>query len=372
MRASIESFINWSTYPPILLTAILLVFFIVFPPTARLHRLHRRMRLHLLWSRTSAVVFFVLLTAMLAFGLRDPNFRLLVLKPDNVPIVGLLYLMPFFLWLSMRQAVANDARLDEGKKPNEYHDPDDQVLVWPDLMLVELITTLLTVVGLVAWSLAVPAPLEEPANPTISPNPSKAPWYFLGLQELLVYFDPWIAGVMVPAVMILALMAIPYIDTNPRGQGYYSFKQRKLAISLFLFCFLVLWLFLIFVGTFLRGPNWSFFGPFEPWDAQKFVTHPNINLSEYFYIILLGRPLPDSPFAREALGLIVIGGYFLVLPALLAMTVLKHVYRRLEAFRYSVFVFIALVMFALPIKMYLRWLFNLKYLLALPEFNLNI
>ena len=89
------------------------------------------------------------------------------------------------------------------------------------------------------WSIVVDAPLEEPANPTKTPNPSKAPWYFLGLQEILVYFDPWFAGVVLPGLIIVGLMVIPYIDVNPKGNGYYCFKERKFAISTFLFGFLV-------------------------------------------------------------------------------------------------------------------------------------
>ena len=80
------------------------------------------------------------------------------------------------------------------------------------------------------WSITLNAPLEEPANPNLTMNPSKAPWYFLGLQEMLVYFDPWIAGVVMPTLIIVGLMVIPYIDTNPLGSGYYTWKQRKFSI----------------------------------------------------------------------------------------------------------------------------------------------
>ena len=96
----------------------------------------------------------------------------------------------------------------------------------------------------------------------MSPNPAKAPWYFLGLQELLVYFDPAVAGVLFPGLIIAGLVALPYLDANPRGNGYYTLRQRPFAIATFLFGFLVLWAGMIFIGTFLRGPNWNFFGPF--------------------------------------------------------------------------------------------------------------
>ena len=80
-------------------------------------------------------------------------------------------------------------------------------------------------------------------------------WYFLGLQEMLVYFDPWIAGVVLPSLIIVGLMLVPYIDLNPAGNGYYSYKQRKFAIWTYMFGFIVLWVILIFVGTFMRGPG---------------------------------------------------------------------------------------------------------------------
>ena len=87
------------------------------------------------------------------------------------------------------------------------------------------------VVLLLVWSLLVDAPLEEPANPTRTPNPSKAPWYFLGLQEMLVFFDPWHAGVVLPTFIIIGLMVIPYIDINPHGNGYYTFDRAQVRAA---------------------------------------------------------------------------------------------------------------------------------------------
>src|SRR5437899_1146172 len=156
----------------------------------------------------------------------------------------------------------------------------------------------LTVV-LIGWSMALQAPLEEPANPSSSPNPSKAPWYFLGLQEMLVYFDPWLAGVVFPGLIIVGLMAIPYIDTNPKGNGYFTLKERKWEISTFLFGFLILWILLVILGTFLRGPNWNFFGPYEFWDIHKLEALVNVNLSEYIVVTALGMGLPKNPLIRD-------------------------------------------------------------------------
>ena len=372
MSETLKYAIDAMSNPPVLFTAIIAVFFFIFPPTDRLEKINRRLRLDLIWSNAGALVLFTLMTLFLIFGMTDENFRLIVLKPDNVPIVALLYLTPFFLWLSMKQARGNDKRIEQGQKVDEHGSHDGQVLVWPDLVYIELIALVLMSVLLVVWSLLLNAPLEEPANPTVSPNPSKAPWYFLGLQEMLVYFDPWIAGVVLPALMVLGVMAIPYIDNNPKGQGYYSFSERKMAVSMFLACWLVLWIFLIILGTFLRGPNWNFFGPFEYRDAQKIVPLNNVNLSEYIYLIGLGMGLPQSILLREIWGILLVIGYFLLLPPLLAKTLLKRSYESLGSLRYSVFVVLTLVMVGVPIKMYLCWILNLKYIITIPEYFFNI
>jgi hypothetical protein len=155
---------------------------------------------------------------------------------------------------------------------------------------------------LTVWSIVLDAPLEEPANPSRTPNPSKAPWYFLGLQEMLVYFDPWIAGVVLPTIIIVGLMAIPYIDKNPKGNGYYTFQERKFAITTFLFGFLVLWLSLIVLGTFLRGPGWNFFAPWELWDPHKVVAMVNVDLHEALGI--------RSKLGAGIFGAVLIGAYF--------------------------------------------------------------
>src|SRR5574337_1010856 len=155
---------------------------------------------------------------------------------------------------------------------------DDKVHTWPHLVRMEFLVALFVLVVLTIWSLTSDAPLEEPANPNRTPNPSKAPWYFLGLQEMLVYFDPWMAGVVLPSLIIVGLMVIPYIDVNPLGSGYYTFRERAFAITMFLFGFLVLWVSLIILGTFMRGPGWNLFWPWEKWDPHKVVALNNVNL----------------------------------------------------------------------------------------------
>ena len=311
------------------------------------------------------------LTVFFVFGLFDENFRLIVAKPDNVPISGLIFLLVFFTWYSMREAVRNDQRMAAGGEPIEKEE-SDRVWVWPDLVYTELIALILCTAVLVVWSILLEAPLEQPANPANTPNPSKAPWYFLGLQEMLVYFDPWLAGVFLPSLIVVGLMAIPYIDTNEKGNGYYTFNERKAEITIFLFGFVVLWSSLIVLGTFLRGPNWNFFGPFEFWDIHKLEALTNVQLSEYVWVRGLGQALPENIFLREIVGILLVLVYIAVLPVALAKTLFKRYYEKLGAGRYYVTVMLFLMMLSLPIKMLTRWIFNLKYIISIPEYFLNI
>ncbi len=367
-----KEIINFIAAPQIMFTALLAVFFFIFPPTDWLYSINRKLGLHKLWTKGGGIFLLVVTLGFFIFGLTDENFRLIVTKADNVPIVGLLFLVIFLLWLCLFQAENNDKRIAEGKGPMEAEDAKEKVLVWPDLVYIELIALVIVSALTLIWAISLPAPLEGPANPTVSPNPSKAPWYFLGLQEMLVYFDPWIAGVLFPTVIIIGFMAIPFIDNNPKGSGYYTFKERKMAISIFLFLWLLLWLFLIMTGTFLRGPNWNFFGPFEYWDIHKVEVLTNINLSELVYMIWQNKALPDNIFIREMYGFAALGIYFGLLPLILAKTVFRKVYDSLGPFRYSVFIVLLLLAVSLPIKMFLRWGFNIKYIVAIPEFFLNI
>ena len=314
---------------------------------------------------------FAILGVFFVFGMFDPNFRLIVTKPDNVPIVGLIFLLAFFVWYSLREAVLNDRRITAGQGPIEKAE-SDRVWVWPDLVYTELISLILCSVLLIVWSIFLKAPLEQPANPANTPNPSKAPWYFLGLQEMLVYFDPWLAGVVLPSLIIVGLIAIPYVDKNPKGNGYYTFNERKPEIILFLFGFAVLWSSLIVLGTFLRGPNWNFFGPFEYWDIHKLEALTNVNLSEYFWIRMLGGGYPSAWLIRELPGLLLVLFYVFALPPILAKTTFKSYYEKLGPARYYVTVFLFLSMMSLPLKMLARWIFNLKYVVAIPEIFFNI
>ncbi len=310
---------------------------------------------------------------LLFFGLSmtDFDFRDIVTKPDNVPIVGLIVLVGFFTWLSLRRATINDSRMAAGL-PNLEELQPEKTLTWPDLVYTELIAMVLQTCFLVAWAIVLQAPLEQPASSTVAPNPSKAPWYFLGLQEMLVYFDPWMAGVVLPSLIIVGLMAMPYIDTNKLGNGYYTIAQRKFAYLTFQYGFLVLWVVLIILGTFLRGPNWNFFGPYEYWDLHKLIPLNNVNLSDIVWVELLGKARPSNILLREAPGLVICLLYFTLLPALLYRLFFRQYLKEAGFLRFSVLAMLILFMASLPIKMVLRWTLNLKYLVAIPEYFFNI
>jgi len=335
-------------------------------------------------------------------GMWDKNFALIVGKPDNVPITIMLFLSTITLWLAMTQAVNNERRAEQKLPSDERETSQQKTWVWPDLLYIEFIALILCTVALIVWAIWLRAPLEQPANPSATPNPSKAPWYFLGLQEMLVYYDPWYAGVVLPTIIIIGLMAIPYIDINPKGNGYYSFSERKMAITTFLFGYLALWVFMIITGTFLRGPGWNFFGPFEYWDPHKVVALNNVNLSDYVWVVWFqklygltgiewfnqGLPpvknvvpqLIPPDFAsigaffhevgqagkKEFAGILFLAAYFVALPGVLSKTLLKKLYAQMDFIRYSITVMLFLTMFTLPLKMVLRWTMNLKYFIDTP------
>ena len=246
----------------------------------------------------------------------------------------------------------------------------DKVHTWPHLVRNEFLCAVIVSVGLLVWSLLIDAPLEDPADPTRTPNPSKAPWYFLGLQEMLVYFDPWMAGVVLPTFIIVGLMLIPYIDINPKGNGYYTFSERKFAISSFLFGFIVLWVALIVVGTFMRGPGWYWFWPWQKWDVHKTVALTNVNLAYWGPFKFLGNP---SVFGIELLGFGLVSAYmggptFYIWKKYGQIE--NHIIRQMGFVRYMIVAQLFLIMVALPIKMVLRLGFNIKYVWVTPWFNI--
>jgi hypothetical protein len=237
----------------------------------------------------------------------------------------------------------------EGPSQTRGKVPAEERFVWPDLVFKELLAAVGILVVLIVWALWVDAPLRAEADPSWTENPAKAPWYFVGLQELLVYFDPWLAGVVLPTLIVFGLMAIPYIDIHNPIAGQYRLSGRKRAGTIFLFGFF-LWFALIIIGTFFRGPSWHFYWPWESWLVEKHA----------------GEALWSLPtFVGGAfIGLYYIGG--LILPAIIDKTLLK----RFGTIRYLVVGLLLLTMFFIPIKILLRLVLGIKYVLITPFFNI--
>ena len=368
-----------------------------------------KMRKWLPWLITVAVV------ALLAFMVNDWH-QLWVISsaPDNVPIVAMLFLVPFFTWLGIKQSNANDhliEKLEQDPKLAKTHHRKvepwrpgwaRELHVWPYLVRIEFLAAVIVTVILFVWSITLNAPLEEPANPNLTMNPSKAPWYFLGLQEMLVYFDPWIAGVVMPSIIMVGLMVFPYVDSNPLGNGYYTIKQRRFAIWMFGAGFLQ-WVLLIVIGTFIRGPGWIWFWPGQTWDHNAVVFDKNVDLHDMIATSAIGKTLflgflADAPW-KYIFGGLVVGGFYIVgglffhwlmtrggmdridksLPwwkrlKLWATTpdeFEQKLLARTSLLQYLTFQFFAIsVLLAMPVKLILRLALTIKYVWVTPWFNI--
>jgi hypothetical protein len=318
----------------------------------------------------------------------------IISAPDNVPIVALLFLVPFYTWYALRQAIENDRLIallgsDAQVAKTKYRktqpwDPkwEREVHTWPYLMRMEFLVAIIVTVLLMVWSLTLNAPLEEPSNPNVTMNPAKAPWYFLGLQEMLVYFDPWIAGVVMPTLIIIGLMVVPYIDANPLGNGYYTYKQRRFAIWTFLIGFIGLWVAMITIGTFIRGPGWMWFWPTQTWDAERVEFTVNRNLDQLFGINgswLAHLPGVSRDYA-PILARIIFGIFPLILFFILAAWLVhkvcmssefsRRIYRRMSLLQVVTMYVFLILMLSLPIKIVARLLFNIKYIWVTPWFSI--
>jgi len=241
--------------------------------------------------------------------------------------------------------------------------PEDTIFSWPHFLYVEFIAAIIFLAALLWVCTFKHAPLEDMASPSTTPNPMKAPWYFLGLQELLVYFDPWIAGMVLPLIIIVGLMAIPYLDPNPKGVGRWAWRDRPFAIWTFLFGFIMWWITII-IGVYFRGLDWQWYWPWDDHTAHK--PPSGVSLTD-IPVLLEGTGMSEgaADWATYAMFL----GYmalFLVLPAIF----MRNFTKRLGLARHiAVWGMFGLMMFV-PFKIVLRIFFNIKYFLITPWFKI--
>ncbi len=141
--------------------------------------------------------------------------------------------------------------------------PDDTVMVWPHLLVRHAVAAMVTLLVVMVVSVFFDAPLRDVANPQVTPNPEKAPWYFAALQELLSMFHPLVAGVLVPGAIVIGLLALPFIDNSK----FIKPRHRKVAVTSFT-AFMVIWILLTLVGFMFRGPNWGWVWPWQEWHGE--------------------------------------------------------------------------------------------------------
>src|ERR1019366_3815120 len=283
------------------------------------------------------------------------QLRTILTTPDNVPIVLLLLVAPFYTWYGLRQALANDrliAQLEaDPEMAKSLHRKTQawrpewarEVHVWPYLLRIEFLAAIIVTIILMVWSIVLNAPLEEPANPTLTMNPSKAPWYFLGL------------------------MAIPYIDANPLGNGYYTFKQRKYSLLTFFFGFIVLWLNMIAIGTLIRGPGWMWFWPGTTWDHNRLIFEVNRDLPDIFGIT---TRVPKIIFGGIVVGLYLVAAGIGIHKLITKTAFNRKIYARMSVLQYVVMQTFLIIMLSLPVKILARLMFRIKYIWVTPWFNI--
>lgn len=219
-----------------------------------------------------------------------------------------------------------------------------------DSVGIEFLAGLIFTFIIMVWSLFMNAPLKELADPSNTPIDERAPWYFIGLQELLIYFDPWLAGVVLPTILLVGLIIIPFIDPNKEtGIGSYAFGERKLAITIFGFGF-AMWYILIIVGQFFRGPGRIFYWPWEDKTVMK-----DVPVAE----------LVNFPMAGGIAFFILYFGIGIIIPQF----IFKKLYKALGVVRYYIFITLMVTMILIPIKIFLRYIFGIKYILSIEIFN---
>ena len=234
-------------------------------------------------------------------------------------------------------------------KALKENDPPVMLPVYPGFVFKEFLVALACLLVLAWLGLVIEAPLDVPADPDFTPNPAKAPWYFLGIQEMLLYFDPWLAGVVIPFLIISGLVMVPLLDTDPRGAGRYSFRRRIWATLPFTAGLLLLALLTVMAAWF-RGSNWDWYWPWQDWSMAK-PARPNF------------RSLPNW------LGFSLIGIYYLM-GILLPFTFWHSRFEKWGRVRYSIYFFLVLTMEAVVIKVLLRLLLNVRYIVQTPWFNI--
>ena len=315
------------------------------------------------WTRSGGALCLAVTVVLVGGALREPSFRQSVLHPERLPVALLLLATGAVLWFEMHRS----RRLDQETVQLPADDTPFERSAGSPSTTDAVVTTILILTLVVCAGLR-PATLGVLADPAIRPDLAKAPWFLVGLQELTVYFDPWVAYGALPILFVAGLLGLPFLQIGA--------ARQRTARALFLFGWLFLWLWPMAVGALLRGPDWRFFGPFEPWTTPRLEIPEATTLARVFWIHGLKTVEPTRWWIRELPGLLLIIGYFGLLPVLLARWRLTRdlfaSYRdSLGTWRFTCATAWVLTVLLVPLKMYGRWLWGIGYWIHFPEWSLS-
>jgi hypothetical protein len=236
------------------------------------------------------------------------------------------------------------------------------VPTWPYLIRLELCAALATLILLAWWAIALEPPLAAPADPSFTPTLAKAPWFFVGVQEMLQYFDAWLAGVVLPLLSVLGLCALPYLDRDPEGSGEHRLKGRGAALVA-LAAILGLWLLPAVVGLFLRGESWRFA---PVWRA---AADASLELTPVGAIRSLGEVLGLGPSGASLLGAVVCLGPFALAGLAWPRLRRRPAIERLGLGRYLISAGLVLCLLGVTLKVALGVTLGVRYFWITPWFR---
>ncbi len=230
-----------------------------------------------------------------------------------------------------------------------YERPPGYELFIPNFVMKELCVGLFFLIIIFTWSFYMNSPLYELADPTATPAHIKAAWYFVGLQEILAYFDPYLAGVIIPTSILAGLYLAPFLDPDPiKGVGRFAWRERTFSMCTFLGGF-IFWWGLVVVGWYFRGPLWAFYWP---WEDMHIIKPP---------------PAPPWNFPLPA-GIVYIIIFF-ALGNIIPAVIYPKFFSRMGLVRYTITMTLWTGMIFIVVKMFLMNALNLKYILVTPWFN---
>ena len=236
--------------------------------------------------------------------------------------------------------------------------PRALVHTWPNLVRKEVLAAMAVALCLLALGALIDAPLDAPADPNAAPLELKAPWYFVGLQELLVYLEPWIVGGLLPALGLLALLALPFLDHAPANEGF-GIRRRPLAHAAFAAA-LFSWAALTIVGAIFRGPEWTFLWPWQGWDPRIAVPMAPRSLGDA--LGLSGNLATATAVAAVCfwLGMFALGGLWLSR---------RQLSRAASPRRAWLLAFLLAVFGGLAMKVLLQMVFGIRYVFRIRGFG---